>query len=290
INVCCQKETLMSQFITFNPREAQTAGAVFNCLFPADAYSPSAADIGVVAYVDQALAGACGNLVETYRLGLSAIDKASLRLYASHFADATPEQQKAVISQLEQGILPDFHVPPQPDFFALLRAHLQEGLFADPIYGGNRDKQGWRFLGHPGVWLENSAEENLTPEPVTKGGVIQSLADLGYDLHGTAEPAEIAGYDPQRGALPPDGPADVVLVGLGAVGGVIAPVLARAGLKVVALEAGPWRTKRDFLPDELGASYYCRANMGEKFASETPRWRRGPDQPEQEATFSLGRM
>jgi flavin-dependent dehydrogenase len=33
---------------------------------------------------------------------------------------------------------------------------------------------------------------------------------------------------------------DVVIVGLGAVGGVAAPPLARAGLDVVGLEAGSW--------------------------------------------------
>src|SRR5437868_204397 len=54
---------------------------------------------------------------------------------------------------------------------------------ADPLYGGNRDKLGWRVLGHPGVYLENSAEENLSPEQATKGGVIQSLADLSLMIH-----------------------------------------------------------------------------------------------------------
>jgi gluconate 2-dehydrogenase alpha chain len=73
-------------------------------------------------------------------------------------------------------------------------------------------------------------------------------------------------------------------------GGMIAPVLARAGLRVVALEAGPYRMRRDFVPDELGAAYYCRANMGPKFLSEAPRWRRTADDPTLEATFSLGRM
>jgi gluconate 2-dehydrogenase alpha chain len=70
----------------------------------------------------------------------------------------------------------------------------------------------------------------------------------------------------------------------------IAPVLAGAGLRVVALEAGPYRTRHDFLPDELGAAYYCRANMGPKFMSEAPRWRRTAADPTIEATFSLGRM
>jgi gluconate 2-dehydrogenase alpha chain len=82
----------------------------------------------------------------------------------------------------------------------------------------------------------------------------------------------------------------VVLVGMGAMGSVVAPVLARAGLRVVGLEAGPWRTKHDFLPDELGSAYYCRGEMGPKFLSETPRWRRNEGEPTREATFSLGRM
>ncbi|MEI7713958.1 MAG: gluconate 2-dehydrogenase subunit 3 family protein, partial [Rhodospirillales bacterium] len=27
----------------------------------------------------------------------------------------------------------------------------EEGYFADPIYGGNRDKVGWKLLGFPGL-------------------------------------------------------------------------------------------------------------------------------------------
>jgi gluconate 2-dehydrogenase gamma chain len=26
-----------------------------------------------------------------------------------------------------------------------------EGMFADPIYGGNRNKAGWKLIGFPGV-------------------------------------------------------------------------------------------------------------------------------------------
>jgi gluconate 2-dehydrogenase alpha chain len=44
---------------------------------------------------------------------------------------------------------------------------------------------------------------------------------------------------------------DVVVVGLGAAGGVAALPLAQAGLKVVGLEAGGWLTFNDFPPDAL---------------------------------------
>jgi gluconate 2-dehydrogenase alpha chain len=273
--------------------EARTAAAIFERLFPADEHGPGAAAIGVLTYVDRALAGAYRDMAEAYRLGLAAIDAAARQRAGRPFADCDPIHQDALLAELEEGAMPGLRVPDQGAFFGLLRAHLQEGLFADPVHGGNRDKLGWRFLRHPGFWPANSAEENLAAEPVTKGGVIQSLedvADLLRGADGPREPVELAGYDPQRGAEPPAGEADVVLVGVGAMGAVVAPILAGAGLRVVGLEAGPWRTTRDFLPDELRSAYYCRGDMGAKFLAETPRWRRRAGAPTRPATFSLGRM
>src|SRR5437870_989319 len=275
--------------VVFDPQQTRTVAAAFERLFPADEHGPGAADIGVVTYLDTALAGAEAEHVATYRAGLAALDQAALSSFAQAFAQCAPAAQDALIARLERDELAD--VPAAADgrtFFELLRAHLQEGLFADPAYGGNRDKSGWRVLGHPGVWLENSADENLSPLAADKRGVIQSLADLGLSVQ-SAE-ACLPGFEPQRTAEPPTGTADVVLVGLGAIGGLIAPILAGAGLRVVALEAGPWRTRQDFVPDELGAAYYCRASMGSKFLNEAPRWRRDADQPTRPATFSLGKM
>jgi gluconate 2-dehydrogenase alpha chain len=277
--------------LALNAYEARTAAAIFERLFPADAHGPGASELGALIYLDRALAGAYYSKLDTYRVGLAALDAVARRRHGAPFAACTPAQQDALLGGMEQGALPDFHTPAQRDFFALLRAHAQEGVFADPAYGGNRDKGGWRFLGHPGFWFENSAEENLAPEPVTKGGVIQSLADVGYCLDDAPrEPIDLPGYDPQRGGEPPGGPADVVLIGVGAAGAQAAAILTRAGLRVVGLEVGPWRTGRDFVPDELGSAYYCRGGMGPKFLSETPRWRRTANEPDREATFTLGRM
>ena len=44
---------------------------------------------------------------------------------------------------------------------------------------------------------------------------------------------------------------DVVVVGLGAAGGVAVLPLTQAGIDVVGLEAGTWLTRKDFAPDEL---------------------------------------
>jgi gluconate 2-dehydrogenase alpha chain len=282
---------LPEALLALNSYEARTAAAIFERLFPADAYGPGATTIGVVSYLDRALAGAYHRQVEMYRLALTTFDQIARQRYNDCFADCDAAQQDALLAALERGLLPDFLTPPQREFFSLLCAHLQEGLFADPTYGGNRNKLGWRFLGHPGIWFENTAEENLATQPVDKGGIIQSLADVGYALGGGArELVAISGYDAQSGAHPPDRPADVILVGVGAAGSLAATILCRAGLRVVGLEAGPWRTSREFVPDELGSAYYCRGGMGPKYLSEIPRWRLNKNEPAREATFSLGRM
>lgn len=277
-------------FVALNRAEARTVSAVFERMFPADEHGPGAVEMGVTSYLDRALAGAYREHLAMYRNGLAMLDHESTGRYGAVFADAVIDDQDALLAELEQGRLTDWDTPDQRAFFDLLRAHLQEGLFSDPAHGGNRDKRGWRFLGHPGVWLSNSAEEQLAAEPVTKGGRIQALADVMADLPRYADDEDIPGFDPQRGTAEPTPEADVVLVGVGGVGGFIAPVLAGAGLRVVGLEAGPYWRREDFRPDELSATYYCRAELGGKFASETPRWRQTVDQPTRELTFSLGRM
>ena len=44
-----------------------------------------------------------------------------------------------------------FATVPAPVIFSQLLANTKEGYFADPLYGGNRDKVGWKLLGFPGV-------------------------------------------------------------------------------------------------------------------------------------------
>ncbi|MBV9672776.1 MAG: gluconate 2-dehydrogenase subunit 3 family protein [Verrucomicrobia bacterium] len=274
-----------SDFLSLTSLEARTLEAVFERMFPADENGAGAVQIGAARYVDRALAGAYADRIIDYQNGLAALSTESRHRFGKVFPEIAEEQQCEIIRDLEKKCLLEFD---GNRFFELLRSHLQEGLFADPEYGGNRDKLGWKFLRHPGVWLENSAEENLTDKEVDKGGKIQSLGDLGSNWKIRQEP--VNGYDPLRGSLPPSTEVDVILVGVGSIGAIVAPIFAKAGLRVIGLEPGPYRRNGDYLPDELGAAYYCRANMGPKFASEIPRWRRAENEPTQEATFSLGRM
>jgi len=63
---------------------------------------------------------------------------------------------------------------------------------------------------------------------------------------------------------------DVVIVGLGAAGGVAALPLTNAGLKVVGLEAGGWLSPRDFAPDELRNGARNWPQSVQKAAGEAP--------------------
>src|SRR5436309_209964 len=60
-------------------------------------------------------------------------------------------RQDEVISALEQGKATGFSWPSAQAFFNTLRTHTIEGMFADPVYGGNKDFAGWRLVGFPGA-------------------------------------------------------------------------------------------------------------------------------------------
>jgi gluconate 2-dehydrogenase alpha chain len=72
---------------------------------------------------------------------------------------------------------------------------------------------------------------------------------------------------------------DVVIVGLGAVGGVAALPLARAGLDVIGIEAGSWLTPRDFAPDELRNNFRAWPQSVQKANMEIPTQRPNASAP-----------
>jgi gluconate 2-dehydrogenase alpha chain len=72
---------------------------------------------------------------------------------------------------------------------------------------------------------------------------------------------------------------DVVIVGLGAAGGVAALPLAQAGLDVVGLEAGTWLKSDDFAPDELRNNLRGWPQAVQKANREVPTHRRNATAP-----------
>jgi gluconate 2-dehydrogenase gamma chain len=143
----------------FNQDDAATISAFTERLIPGEPGKPGARDAGVLNYIDLALAGAYSDLQYFYRRGLAALDAYCHETYKKPFAQLDAAQQDAVITAVEQGKATGFIWPSGPAFFNTVRTHTMEGMFADPIYGGNKDFAGWRLVGFPGAQPVFSPED-----------------------------------------------------------------------------------------------------------------------------------
>ena len=135
----------------FNHDAAATIAAFTERLMPGAPGKPGARDAGVLNYIDLALAGAYADLQEFYRRGLAQLDAHCRMTYKESFVRLGTAQQNQVIRALEEGKAAGFTWPTAEEFFSTIRTHTMEGMFADPIYGGNKDFAGWRLVGFPGA-------------------------------------------------------------------------------------------------------------------------------------------
>jgi len=110
-----------------------------------------ARDANVLNYIDLALSGAYADQQDFYRRGLAQLDEHCVKAHGKPFARLAAAQQDEVITALEQGKASGFSWPSPQAFFNTLRTHTMEGMFADPVYGGNKDFAGWRLVGFPGA-------------------------------------------------------------------------------------------------------------------------------------------
>lgn len=131
--------------------EAATAQAAMARIFPDDELGPGAIEAGTVYYLDRALGGAELHLQDIYRAGLKALNAVAARRFGTNFAVSTAAQQDELIGAMACDTLPEFgRAPTAAGFFDMLRAHTLEGMFSDPVHGGNRNVAGWRLLGYLG--------------------------------------------------------------------------------------------------------------------------------------------
>lgn len=154
----------------FNHADAATVAAITERIMPGEPGKPGARDADVLNYIDLALAGAYAELQDFYRRGLAALDAHCRATYKESFVHLSPEKQDEVLTALEAGKSSAFTYPSAREFFVTLRVHTMEGMFADPLYGGNRDFAGWRLVGFPGAQavftpsdLKSTAEFNRAP-------------------------------------------------------------------------------------------------------------------------------
>jgi gluconate 2-dehydrogenase gamma chain len=151
--------------------DAITIIAFTERLMPGAPGKPGATDVGVLNYIDLALAGAYSDEQDFYRRGLTQLDAHCTKAYGKPFHRLSTAQQDETITALEQGKVPEFVWPTAQAFFNTVRTHTMEGMFADPIYGGNKDFGGWRLIGFPGaqpVFTQADMESTqaFTREPI----------------------------------------------------------------------------------------------------------------------------
>ena len=147
-------------------------------LIPADELGPGAKEAGVTCFIDGQLTSSWGTHGRNYRMGPwpegtpqqgfqsrltpQEIYRAAIRetdLYCSRqhgkaFCFLAAEQQDEVLHALEDGRI-ELESLSSKLFFGLLLRNTEEGFFSDPMYGGNRDKIGWKLIGFPGVAASN---------------------------------------------------------------------------------------------------------------------------------------
>jgi gluconate 2-dehydrogenase gamma chain len=146
----------------FTEAEALVVAAAASRIFPSDDSGPGAREAGVAVYIDGQLAGSYGR--DRYRYTQPPFEIAALEL--GYQGQETPRQ---IYREGLKG-LRDFHLlrPADQDnalqqiessvFFALLRQNTIEGMFCDPLHGGNAGMVGWQLVGFPGPRMSNFDE------------------------------------------------------------------------------------------------------------------------------------
>jgi len=155
-----------------NIDDAATVEAFTERLMPGAPGKPGARDAGVLNYIDLALAGAYADLQDFYRRGLKSLDAHCQVTYQKGFTQLSAAQQDEVITAMETNKATGFTWPSAPAFFNTLRTHTMEGMFADPIYGGNKDFAGWRLVGFPGAQAAFTEADMKSKQPFTRAPIV----------------------------------------------------------------------------------------------------------------------
>jgi gluconate 2-dehydrogenase gamma chain len=156
------------------PPEAAFVEAFVDVLVPADELTPSGTDLGLATFIDRQLAGAWGKgdrlyqqgpwakgapgqgyqlpltPAEFFRAGIAEINKHCKQEYGKEFDRLSPADRQKVLEALDKSTIVLDRLSGK-QFFEVVYQATMEGLFGDPIYGGNKNKAGWKMIGYPGV-------------------------------------------------------------------------------------------------------------------------------------------
>ncbi|MFD1849804.1 gluconate 2-dehydrogenase subunit 3 family protein [Oceanobacillus bengalensis] len=170
----------------FYPDEYQKTMAAAERIFPADDLGPGAKELNVAIYIDHQLASQWGVNARDYRLGpwynpeptqgsqikllrkdlfrlgLKELDNYSNKNYQKDFVALEASEQDEILVAFEQGEAGSLSGVSSSEFFKLLRTLTMEGVYADPMYGGNNQMNGWAMRKYPGTRMNYVKEIEST--------------------------------------------------------------------------------------------------------------------------------
>lgn len=186
-------------YIFLIPTEVAFVEAATERLIPADELGPGAKACNVPLFIDHQLAGEYGRAqtwymqgpwkkgddtqgfqsrlapADMYRAAIKAIDAhVATKQSDKKFADLSSDAQDELLSEMENGKLHLSSIDASA-FFKILLENTKEGMFSDPIYGGNKDMAAWKMIGFPGArydyrdWVDKHGQRYDLP-PVGLGG------------------------------------------------------------------------------------------------------------------------
>lgn len=136
--------TRENSFVLFSARQGQTVIAVQEHLFPHLPDSPGAIDINALAYLKQAITapGIGPDTPNVIVNGLGQLQDACLERFDIFFDEASFEQREPLLRYLAD------ETRWGRAWLSLLMYYILEALLSDPVYGGNPNGVGWRWLEH----------------------------------------------------------------------------------------------------------------------------------------------
>ncbi|MBB2205166.1 gluconate 2-dehydrogenase subunit 3 family protein [Gluconacetobacter takamatsuzukensis] len=159
----------------FTPEEWRFLNAACERIFPTDAHGPGARSLGAPEFIDRQMDTPYGHGAlwymsgpfltapanlgyqlsltprDIYRQGIAGADAYTRQHHDGRgFADLDAQAQTALLKDLEHGEMSLGAVPAHL-LFEQLRQNTLEGVFSDPLYGGNKGLAGWTLLGFPGA-------------------------------------------------------------------------------------------------------------------------------------------
>ena len=164
----------------FTEDEARIVSAATERIFPSDESGPGAKEAGVVIFIDRQLAGPYGS--DRYRYTQGPFETGSPDL-GYQGKESPAEIYREGLKNLKgfDGLEPTAQDEKLKEiqstyFFTLLRRHTIEGMFCDPMHGGNVDMMGWQLIGFPGAQMsyvdavDKHFGEAYRPKPMSLAG------------------------------------------------------------------------------------------------------------------------